>query len=53
MIVYVKDLGAQNEVVTSDSSGTIIGDYGADITYVVNFNSNLEILDWNDPDGAC
>ena len=53
MIVYVKDLGAQNEVVTSDSSGTIIGDYGADITYMVNFNSNLEILDWNDPDGAC
>ncbi len=53
MIVYVKDLGAQNEVVTTDSSGTIVGDYGADITYVVNFNSNLEILDWNDPDGAC
>ena len=53
MIVYVKDLGAQNEVVTSDSSGTIVGDYGADITYMVDSGSNLEILDWNDPDGAC
>jgi|GEM_PF-3005776 len=53
MIVYVKDLGAQNEVVTSDSSGTIVGDYGADITYMVGSSSNLEILDWNDPNGDC
>ena len=53
MIVYVKDLGAQNEVVTRDSSGTIVGDYGADITYQVDFGSDLEILDWNDPDGDC
>ena len=53
MIVYVKDLGGQNEVVTSDSSGTIVGDYGADITYMVGSSSNLEILDWNDPNGDC